>query len=478
MAITWNPADKNASVTLSGGNLTASATPASTGVGALNARATAAVGDGKWAFQAVYSSINDNEYDAIGLCNASASLNDNLGNNTHGIGFYLYGYMYGNTVLTSGLTQANVGDTITIAWSKSGSTVLVWVRVNAGNWNNNASANPATGAGGLSVGNYLYGDLYACFGVGIASTGGTTTATADFDGPFTLPSGFSYYDVGSGTQTLSPSLLTNSSTFYAPTVTRGARTLAPALLTNSSTIYAQTVTARNTLAAPLLTNAQALHSPTVAPGAVAVLAPLHANGSVHYGPTIAPGAVWLAPALHANASTLYGPTVSQGGLTLAPPLLTNASAFHAPAVSLGAVSLSPGLLANGSVLHPPTVTLGGATRTLEPARFDNLSTLFSPTVAPGAAMLGPPSLANVSSLHPPTVYRPGAAQALAPSRLQNVAAIFRPTVANDNAPGTYPLALGGSARVVRTALSGGGAIAAGFLFTPARVILTRLRGRP
>lgn len=202
MAITWNPSDKNASVTLSNGNLTASATSA-TGVGAYMVRATAAVGDGKWAFQYVFSALNDGVYDAVGLCNASASLSDNLGNNANGVGYYPQQELYGNgSSLTNGAGTTtfpllSAGTVATFAWYKSGSTVLVWVRAGSGNWNNDALADPATLTRGVSVGGFLTGNLFAAFVVG-QNSAGTTTATADFDGPFTLPSGFSYYDPGGG----------------------------------------------------------------------------------------------------------------------------------------------------------------------------------------------------------------------------------------------------------------------------------------
>lgn len=46
---------------------------------------------------------------------------------------------------------------------------------------------------------------------------------------------------GGSTQTLTPSLLTNAQTFYAPTVTPGAVTVSPGLLSNTQTFYAPTV---------------------------------------------------------------------------------------------------------------------------------------------------------------------------------------------------------------------------------------------
>jgi len=60
----------------------------------------------------------------------------------------------------------------------------------------------------------------------------------------------------SATQTLTPSLLTNSQTFYSPTVTGGAapQILAPGLLTNAQTFYGATVALPGVTAAYVLAN--------------------------------------------------------------------------------------------------------------------------------------------------------------------------------------------------------------------------------
>lgn len=47
---------------------------------------------------------------------------------------------------------------------------------------------------------------------------------------------------GSAAQTLSPSLVTNNQTFYAPTATPGPVTVSPSLYTNNQTFYAPTAT--------------------------------------------------------------------------------------------------------------------------------------------------------------------------------------------------------------------------------------------
>lgn len=76
---------------------------------------------------------------------------------------------------------------------------------------------------------------------------------------------------GGGTQTLSPGLLTNSQTFYGPTIVRGTVTLAPGLLTNSQTFYGATVSQASpqTLAPSLLDASAQILLPAVSqPGAI------------------------------------------------------------------------------------------------------------------------------------------------------------------------------------------------------------------
>lgn len=73
----------------------------------------------------------------------------------------------------------------------------------------------------------------------------------------------------SGSQTLTPSLFTNSQTFYAPTVTVGAVTLTPLLFTNNQTFYDPTVTVGSvTLSPSLVVNSNVFFGPTVSGGEV------------------------------------------------------------------------------------------------------------------------------------------------------------------------------------------------------------------
>lgn len=143
-----------------------------------------------------------------------------------------------SSVTLSGLTAIGAGTAIagTFAWMGSGQLVYVgttievnmgagvvtgsvcqfaidtvaklgWVRLNAGNWNNSSTANPATGTGGIDISS-LTGPLYAFCG------GGTGSGfTANFGGSsfvYSVPSGFTggipSAGGGGGTPTFNPML--------------------------------------------------------------------------------------------------------------------------------------------------------------------------------------------------------------------------------------------------------------------------------
>jgi hypothetical protein len=233
----------------------------------------------------------------------------------------------------------------------------------------------------------------------------TTTYTATAANSYPTLSMISVMSDTGGGQTLSPPLLTNTSTLYGPTVVRGAVTVAPPLLTNTSTLYGPTVVrGAVTLQPPLLTNTSTLYAPTVTQGPVTLLPPLLTNTSTLYAPTVLRGAVTLQPPLLTNTSTLYAPTVTAGAV-LQPPLLTNTSVLYAPTVQ-ARYTLSPPLLTNTSTLYAPTVA--GGQDILYPPLLTNTSVLYAPTVTVGGVTVLVPLLTNISVLYPPVVRFPGA----------------------------------------------------------------------
>ena len=183
-ANTWNPSDL-AQMTLSGGNLSAQSTGTAAGV-----RHTTGHSSGKyyWEITTVAWSGTGTE---TGLATASATLTG--------------GGLAGQAVVTRSL--GGINGSIYINGTHSGSQLgvvanavigiavdltagLIWFRIApAGNWNGSGTANPATGAGGISLGALAGSTLLPLFAAALA----TEDVTANFGGSaFTgaVPSGF------------------------------------------------------------------------------------------------------------------------------------------------------------------------------------------------------------------------------------------------------------------------------------------------
>ncbi len=135
------------------------------------------------------------------------------------------------------------------------------------------------------------------------------------------------------TQTLTPSLFTNSNSFYAATVTAGAVTLHPGLFTDADSFF----------------------GPTVSRGAVSLTPSLFTDGDAFFSATVK-ATYSLAPDLYTDADTFYGPTVSRGSVTLLPALYSDPDTFFSPIVTGGAAVLRPPLLVNENGFFPAIVT--------------------------------------------------------------------------------------------------------------------------
>jgi len=190
MPTTWSTTDKSAGVTLSGGNLVATFTGASQGV-----RAIDRVYTGKYYWEATFTTpINL----GIGICLGDSSLGllsfSNAANTSvivsAGAGLVL---VFGGTV---GITLGAFAAGAVACFALDASADLIWFRNGAaGNWNASASANPATGVGGLNIGTLsgLSGGGAVGFYPCASGGGGSGVATANFGATgFTgaVPAGF------------------------------------------------------------------------------------------------------------------------------------------------------------------------------------------------------------------------------------------------------------------------------------------------
>lgn len=185
-----------------------------------------------------------------------------------------------------------------------------------------------------------------------------------------------------GAQALTPSLYTNDQTFFAPTV-EPSNTLTPALYTNDQTFYGSSITTTVNLTAQLYTNDQTFYGPIVAQsgGTQSLIASLYTNDQTFYAPTVS-ATYALAPALYTNTQTFFDPTVTST-VNLLPSLYENVQTFYGPTVGRGAINLQPALYTNSQSFYAPSIT---TTASLLPSLFTNTQTFYSATVSQGGTL--------------------------------------------------------------------------------------------
>lgn len=149
---------------------------------------------GKWYFEIVCTHEVSASRTGIGVCAPCLALNINAASDAKGTAYFSSGQVYVGTVgLVATISTWTDGDTISVAVDLDNNRI--WYRKNAGNWNNDASANPATNTNGYDISSirasgYTYGPSWSCMpgtgnaGVGTANFGRTAFAQS-------IPSGFS-----------------------------------------------------------------------------------------------------------------------------------------------------------------------------------------------------------------------------------------------------------------------------------------------
>lgn len=143
-------------------------------------------------------------FESVGFAGPRGHLVDNGAGSPGNLGTLVpaqVGWDSSGAVKACGVKEGAVATLSTIATWAGGNTLcaaldidnaLLWLRVGAGNWNNNVSANPATGALGISV-PHLFGGgprlVWPAANAGNTSATDLFLKTADFTGA--VPSGFS-----------------------------------------------------------------------------------------------------------------------------------------------------------------------------------------------------------------------------------------------------------------------------------------------
>lgn len=167
----WNTADKSANMTLSAGNLVATATGSSAWVRTVDSQTA-----GKFYWEVAATAFT-NVNTAIGIATKTANLLNGMS------GGAVVGTCSANR---SGLIYADGSFTGLSAGTIAGNVVcvacdltakLIWFRnTAAGQWNGSGTANPATGVGGVSIPNI--GGVASCPAFWATAT--TEAATANF----------------------------------------------------------------------------------------------------------------------------------------------------------------------------------------------------------------------------------------------------------------------------------------------------------
>ena len=193
MAVLWNTADKTANCVLSGGSLIATINSASYG----GVRADTSAASGKIYYEVTpLAGISLNI--SVGWANATASLSTYTGQDKNSWCCFFYtastNIWFNNGSIGTTNVAAPAGSTVRVAFDIT--NLLLWVAVNGNYWNNNPSADPATGVGGLSVSTMNAGPYFPCFNSNVNGA----SVQANFGAlnfNYAMPSGFTSLDTNS-----------------------------------------------------------------------------------------------------------------------------------------------------------------------------------------------------------------------------------------------------------------------------------------
>lgn len=185
-ALALNPLDKNGTITLTNGDKTATKT---SGGGAwVSARSVTSHDTGKYYYEAVMTEFTGS-FVAIGLANATALLTTFLGANVNGLGLVSDGRLFRNGSNTSVLPAIAEGSVVQLAVDLDAN--LLWLKDDAGLWNNSGTANPATGVGGLILSTGMNsGEIFAGVSLQLSPTDSITVNFGTDPFVYVPPSGF------------------------------------------------------------------------------------------------------------------------------------------------------------------------------------------------------------------------------------------------------------------------------------------------
>ncbi len=254
-------------------------------------------------------------------------------------------------------------------------------------------------------------------------------------------------DTGVTSQTLTPSLYTNTNTFYTSVVNlqelpaaafpsprrrvlpipryknenvSGSisfdQTLTPSLYTNINTFYVPLVTLQEFPAFNIYptkrlppSRRRIDRSFTFTIGADQTLTPsLYTNTNIFYVPTVTAGVVALNPSLYINANTFYTPLVTLQefpSFNIFPVKKQSPTKIHRDhsvrATYIFEQTLTPDLFTNDNTFYSPIVMREGAN--LLPSTYNNTNVFYTPTITTSSVELAPSLFTNTDTFYSPTI---------------------------------------------------------------------------
>jgi hypothetical protein len=370
---TWSTTDKDAAVTLSGGNLVATFT----GLSSTAVRSADLIRGGKYYWEITGTTLGGGFQCGITTGNAARANLRPTNPATDACMVASGGGVYNGGAQNASASFAAFGAGNVACFALDASSAQLWIRIGAaGNWNNSANANPATGAGGLLL---SWGTPITDF---FAFGGGNSNAvlTANFgDSAFTgaAPSGF-------------------TSGFTAGTVASLAAAVTTAALEQWA---AGNPDARLTSVA---VEQWASIAQSVLPAGIA-------SGEALGSPTLTLGGATVSLSGIPSAEALGAPTITAGAASMPVTGIPSAEALGVATLSPGAVSISPTGIPSSEALGTPTLALGLLLVTGIPSA----EALGTPTLSPGGRTLSLTGIASSEALGTPTLHLTSAAAASA-----------------------------------------------------------------
>lgn len=187
-------------------------------------------------------------------------------------------------------------------------------------------------------------------------------------------------------QSLTPSLYTNTNTFYAPTVALGPaqQTLTVSRYDNTNVFYAQTVElgpAPQTLTVGLYTNTNVFNAVSLT-SSITIEPSLYTNSNTFYSPIVEAGTVTINANLYENVNVFYSPIASQSSAQqfINVNLFENSNVFYSPQID---TNVFAGLYSNTQQFYSIELT---SSNLITVSKYDNPSEVYLPEIVQGGGL--------------------------------------------------------------------------------------------